>query len=156
MKTRVYNPESNEDYKGMKNLMVELCKVTGSQFDEKRFKNGIQRRTIDKYNQQGMLIAEDENKIVGMIIAEVLVSPFVETYGNISNFVVSPTSRGKGVGKALIDASFEFFKNMGVSRVETNVRDLEKEGKLFNKYGFEKKFIVMEKKISMEEISKPY
>ena len=156
MKTRVYNPESNEDYKGMKNLMVELCKVTSSQFDEKRFKNGIQRRTMDKYNQQGMLIAEDKNKIVGMIIAEVLVSPFVETYGNISNFVVSPTSRGKGVGKALIDASFEFFKDMGVSKVETNVRDLEREGKLFSKYGFEKKFIVMEKKISMEEISKPY
>ncbi|MFX1449714.1 MAG: GNAT family N-acetyltransferase [Promethearchaeota archaeon] len=156
MKTRVYKLDSDEDYKGMKNLMVELCKVTGSEFDEKRFKNGIQRRAMDKYNQQGMLIAQDGKEILGMIIAEVLVSPFVETYGNISNFVVSPKSRGKGVGKALIDAAFDFFKNMGVSRVETNVRDLEKEGKLFTKYGFEKKYIVMEKKISMDEISKPY
>ncbi|NVM01597.1 MAG: GNAT family N-acetyltransferase [Candidatus Helarchaeota archaeon] len=156
MKTRIYKSNSDIDYKGIKNLMIELCKVTNSEFDEKRFKSTINRRAMDKYNSQGIIIAEDENEIVGMILAAVLVSPSVETYGNISNFVVYPNYRGKGVGKALIDAAFEFFKEMGVSRVETNVRDLEREGKLFNRYGFEKKFIVMEKKISMDEISKPY
>lgn len=156
MKTRIYKSDSDNDYKGIKNLMIELCKVTNSEFDEKRFKSTINRRAMDKYNSQGIIIAEDENEIVGMILAAVLVSPSVETYGNISNFVVYPNYRGKGVGKALIDAAFEFFKEMGVSRVETNVRDLEREGKLFNRYGFEKKYIVMEKKISMDEISKPY
>ena len=38
--------------------------------------------------------AEDKNKIVGMMIAEVLISPFVETYGNISNFVLTSNQVG--------------------------------------------------------------
>jgi len=156
MIVRTYRSESIVEYEALKNLMVELCKVTNSDFDEKRFQSGIQRRAMDKYNRQGILIAEDNNKIVGMVIAEVLVSPFIETYGSISNFVVSPECRGKGVGNKLIEAAMEFFKNMGVSRVETNVRDLEKEGQIFLKNGFKKKFIVMEKKISMDEFSKPY
>jgi len=67
----------------MKNLMLELCKVTGSEFDENRFNNTIQRRVSDKKNRQGILLAEDNKKIVGMLLAEVLVSPFIETYGNV-------------------------------------------------------------------------
>lgn len=156
MIVRVYDSQNEADYEGIKNLMVELCNLTGSEFDESRFKNTIQRRAMDKYNRQGILIAEDDDTIVGMLLAEVLVSPFVETYGELSNFVVSESSRGKGVGKALMDKAFEFFRDMGISRVETNVRDLEKEGKLFLNYGFTQKYIVMEKKISMEEFSKPY
>jgi len=111
---------------------------------------------MDKYNRQGILVAEDKNKIVGMVIAEILVSPFIETFGSISNFVVSPDYRGKGVGNQLIEAAMKFFKKMGVNRVETNIRDLDKEGQVFLKNGFEKKYIVMEKRIPMEEFSKPY
>ncbi|MHA1377372.1 MAG: GNAT family N-acetyltransferase [Candidatus Helarchaeota archaeon] len=153
---RTYRTESIVDYEALKNLMVELCLVTGSAFDEKRFQSGIQRRAMDKYNRQGILVAEDKNKIVGMVIAEILVSPFIETFGSISNFVVSPDYRGKGVGNQLIEAAMKFFKKMGVNRVETNIRDLDKEGQVFLKNGFEKKYIVMEKRIPMEEFSKPY
>jgi ribosomal protein S18 acetylase RimI-like enzyme len=156
MIVRNYRSESFVDYEALKDLMNELCRVTGSVFDEKRFQNGIQRRAMDKYNKQGILVAEDNKKIVGMVIAEVLVSPFIETYGSISNFVVSPEYRGKGVGKALIDAAIKFFMDIGVSRVETSIRDEDKEGQIFAKNGFQKKYVVMEKKISMEEYSKPY
>ena len=156
MKVRRYDSTSKKDFVRMKNLMLELCKVTGSEFDENRFNNTIQRRVSDKKNRQGILLAEDNKKIVGMLLAEVLVSPFIETYGNLSNFVVSPDYRGKGVGKTLLDKAFEFFRDMGVNRVETNIRELPKEGKLFKRYGFVKKYIVLEKKIPMEEFSRPY
>lgn len=155
VKVRTYEAT---DYDSLKALMLELTKHTNVEFDENRFKRTLDRRSTDKYNRQGILVAEeDDGTVVGMVLAETLVSPAVEIYGYISNFVVKPTARGRGIGKALVDKTFEFFAEMGVARVETNVRDLTNaEGKLFAKFGFEKKYIVMEKKVDMEKFLKQY
>jgi len=152
---RTYEPS---DYESVKKLMIELTKHANVQFDENRFKRTLDRRSVDKYNREGILVALDDNRnVIGMVMAEVLVSPSVVIYGYISNFVVLPSYRGRGVGKALIDKAFEFFAEMGVSRVETNVRSLkDAEGRLFEKFGFEKKYIVMEKKVDMEKFLQKY
>ena len=138
-----------DDYKKIKTLMEEFTKEMGSDFDEKRFKSSVNRRIGDNLNKKGMIVAEDGNDIVGMVMCEVLVSSStVETYGSIANFVVSKKARGQGTGNALIEQAVKFFTEMGVKRIETNVRDLEKEGKLFiERYQFKKKYIVLERDI---------
>ena len=138
-----------DDYKKTKALMEEFTKEMGSDFDEKRFKSSINRRYGDNLNNKGMIIAEEDNEIIAMIMCEVLVSSSaIETYGSIANFVVSKKARGKGVGNSLIEYAVKFFTEMGVKRIETNVRNLEKEGKLFiERYQFKQKYIVLERDI---------
>ena len=92
MQTRVYKSDSDDDYDGIKGLMIELCNVTNSDFDEARFKSMINSRIMDKYNSKGIIVAVEEDNIVGMIIAAVLVSPSVETYGNISGAAFYPAA----------------------------------------------------------------
>ncbi|NHI94548.1 MAG: GNAT family N-acetyltransferase [Candidatus Lokiarchaeota archaeon] len=146
MNIRIYKMD---DYKKVKALMEEFTKEMGSDFEEKRFKSSLNRRYGDSLNNKGMIIAEEGDKIMGMVMCEVLVSSStVETYGSIVNFVVAKEARYKGIGNALIEAAVKFFTEMGVKRIETNVRDIEKEGKLFiERYQFRKKYIVLERDI---------
>ena len=129
--------------------MSNFTKEMGSEFDERRFKSSVNRRYGDSLNNKGMKVAEEDGKIIGMVMCEVLVSSTtVETYGSIANFVVATDHRNKGVGKALIEEAVKFFNDMGVNRIETNVRNMEKEGKLFiERYGFKKKYIVLERSL---------
>ena len=138
-----------DDYKKIKSLMEEFTKEMGSDFDEKRFKSSVNRRYGDSLNNKGMILAEENGQIIGMVMCEVLVSSStVETYGSIANFVVSIKARGKGVGNTLIEHAVKFFTEMGVKRIETNVRNLEKEGKLFiERYQFKEKYTVLERDI---------
>ncbi len=134
--------------------MEEFTKEMGAEFDEKRFKKSVNRRFGDNINNKGMIIAEDDEKIIGMVFCEVLVSSStMETYGSIANYVVHKDYRNKGTGNALIEQAVNFFNDMGVNRVETNVRNLEREGKIFiERYGFKKKYVVLER--SLENIKK--
>ena len=151
MKIREYDMK---DYDRLKKLMEEFTKEMGTAFDEKRFKKSVNRRYGDSLNNKGMIIAEEGDKIIGMVFCEVLVSSStVETYGNIASFVVDKEYRNKGTGNALIEQAVNFFSDMGVNRVETNVRSLEREGKIFiERYGFKKKYIVLER--SLENIKR--
>ena len=136
-----------KDYDRLNKLMDEFTSEMGSDFDEKRFRKSVNRRYSDSLNNKGMIIAEEGNKIIGMVFCEVLVSSStVETYGNIASFVVHKEYRNKGTGNALIEQAVIFFSDMGVNRIETNVRNLEREGKIFiERYGFKKKYIILER-----------
>lgn len=143
-----------KDYKQLKKLMEDFTKEMGVEFNEKRFKKSVNRRFSDTLNNKGMIIAEEGDKIIGMVFGEVLVSSTtVETYGNIASFIVDKAYRNKGTGNLLIEQVVKFFNDMGVNRMETNVRNLEKEGKIFiERYGFKKKYIVLER--TLENIKK--
>ena len=143
-----------KDYDQIKKLMEDFTKEMGSEFNEKRFKKSVNRRYGDSLNNKGMIVAEEGNKIIGMVLCEVLVSSStVETYGNLANFIVDKDYRNKGTGNALIEQAVSFFNDMGVTRIETNVRNLDREGKIFiERYGFKKKYIILER--SLENIKK--
>ena len=79
-----------------------------------------------------VLVAEHEGKILGCISLHVIKLFHMEgNIGRITSLVVSPDSRGKGVGKALIEAADEFFKKMGCVRAEVTSADYRKGAHIF-------------------------
>jgi len=144
-----------KDYDAVKQLMIELTTYLGGQiFDEQRFSLTLSRRMSDPVNNDGILLAKDGDKVVGMIWGEIVSVP--NKHGQISNFIVNNEHRGKGIGDMLIRKVIKFFVNNNVNHVLINARNMEKEGKLYEKYGFKKRYIVMENKLSMKYFEETY
>ena len=135
----VFNPA--RDFEAVKQLVMELTGHVGENFDDRRFRLAISNRKTSRVNKDGMLMAKDGDKIVGMIWGEVDLSKI----GKISNFVINKDYRGQGIGNLLIQKVIEFFERNKVGRIQANVRDLEKEGKIYEKFGFKRKYCTMER-----------
>ncbi|MHA1248579.1 MAG: GNAT family N-acetyltransferase [Candidatus Helarchaeota archaeon] len=148
--------DSNNDYEKVKELMEELTKFWGQSFNVEQFNASLSRRTNDPVNKEGILLAKEGNEVLGMIWCEVVFQPSIGTYGRISNFVVRKEARGKGIGKKLIESAIKFFVENNVSRVQANARNLDKEGRLYSKYGFKPLYFVLETKLDMEYFTKSY
>ena len=79
-----------------------------------------------------VLVAEHEGKILGCISLHVIKLFHLEgNIGRITSLVVSPNNRGKGVGKALIEAADTFFKKMGCVRAEVTSADYRQGAHIF-------------------------
>ena len=135
----VFNPA--RDYEAIKQLVMELTGHVGESFDDRRFRVAISQRKTHRVNKNGILLAKDGDKTVGMIWGEVDLSKI----GKISNFIINKDYRGQGIGNMLIQKVIEFFELNKVSRIQANVRNLEKEGKVYEKFGFKRKFCTMER-----------
>ena len=71
-----------------------------------------------------VLVAEADNQIVGQILGVLRDPPPVfepKTYGYITDIVVHPDVRQKGVGKALFKTLEAWFRERGVSHLELQV-----------------------------------
>lgn len=71
-----------------------------------------------------VLVAVNENKILGYAIGKIKVSPpvFVERkFGFIDEFGVTAHARKHGVGKALVNGLLEWFKENGAADIELGV-----------------------------------
>ena len=154
MSVEIIGYDLTRDYDNIKELMILLTKYLGQLFDEQRFTLTLSRRLSDPINNNGIFLAKIDGKAVGMIWGEVVSQP--TKHGQISNFIVKDDSRGKGIGKELIRAAIKFFVANHVSHVQINARNMEKEGKLYEKYGFKKQYIVMETKLSMDYFAETY
>jgi GNAT superfamily N-acetyltransferase len=143
-------------FEDIKLLMKELTNFWEQKLDESQFKASISRRTSDPVNKDGILLAKEDGVILGMIWGEVIYEQKKGSYGRISNFVVKRGQRGKGIGKMLIEAVINFFVENNVSRVQTNARDLKKEGQLYLKYGFKPLYYVLETKLDMDYFTQSY
>ena len=154
MPIEIVNYDLMKDYDDLKYLMIELTNFLDQKFDERRFTLTLSRRMSDPINNEGIFLAKDGEKVVGMIWGEVVSAP--TKHGQISNFIVYDSYRGKGIGKNLIRAAIRFFVHNNVSHVQINARNMAKEGKLYEKYGFKKQYIVMETKLSMDYCEDSY
>ena len=154
MPIEIITYDLTKDYDSVKELMVELLTYLGQIFDEQRFSLTLSRRMSDPVNNDGILIAKDGEKVIGMIWGEIVSLP--NKHGQISNLIVNKEYRGKGIGDMLIRRAIKFFVANHVSHVLINARNMEKEGKLYEKYGFKKRYIVMENKLSMKYFEETY
>ena len=154
MSLEIVGYDLTKDYDDIKGLMISLTQYLGQIFDEQRFTLTLSRRMSDPINNDGILLAKMDGKTVGMVWAEVENVP--SKHGQISNFIVNKDYRGKGIGDKLIRRAIKFFVANHVSHVQINARNMEKEGKLYEKYGFKKRFIVMETKLSMDYFAETY
>jgi ribosomal protein S18 acetylase RimI-like enzyme len=71
-----------------------------------------------------VLVAEEDKELVGQIAGELRERPPVfepRTYGYVTDIVVAPDARRRGIGKALFDAMKEWFREQGARHVELQV-----------------------------------
>ena len=144
IKVEIASPDQIED---LRNLTKQLVEGLGQEFDPKRFDWGIRRRLYDPLQRHGILIAldEEENKVVGMIIAELRIDPFGTSEGYIKQFFLKEEYRGKGYGHILLEKALQHLKKIKVEKVKVNIREEAKKAlKLYEKMNFKKVFEVLE------------
>ncbi len=134
-----------EDQENAKDLMEQLCKVTGVPFNEKRWKWGVKMRLYDALRKNGMIIAEtDGKKLAGMIFADISIDPVGSSTGYIRSVIVDESFRGQGVGKLLIKEAIKYLNEMNVDQILINVRSKTEQAKqLYEKMGFKEVYTVM-------------
>jgi len=132
---------TDKDYNAATNLMRKLTELMGEKFDEFRWKTSLLAR---KSQQEGMFIAIEGDKVVGMSFAEIR-GREAQPYGYISSVIVDEDYRGQGIGELLIQKAIMYLGRRGANKVRINVRK-EAVGaiKLYEKIGFKEKYRVME------------
>jgi ribosomal protein S18 acetylase RimI-like enzyme len=148
IKVEIASPEQIED---LRDLTKHLVEELGEKFDPKRFDWGIRRRLYDPLQRHGILIAldEEENKVVGMIIAELRIDPFGTSEGYIKQFFLKEDYRGKGYGRILLEKALEHLKKIKVEKVKVNLREeAKKASDLYKSMNFKKVFEVLELNLS--------
>lgn len=137
------------DIEELQKLMRILCKLFNRVFYEKPWTMDMKYRI--ETNPSSVIIALDsENKkIVGMLIADSGRDWYSGAIlGQIINFIVHPDYRGLHIGTQLVDKALEYLKNKNCRYVRTNCRtELPNVVHLFNKFGFEEVYSVMEKEL---------
>ena len=142
-----------EDTDSIKKLTQQLVEGLGQKFEAKRFDWGISRRLYDPLQRHGIMIAKDEenDKIIGMIIAELRIDPFGTSEGYIKQVFLSENYRGKGVGKKLLTAALEHLKKIKVEKVKVNLKEQAGDAaKVYEKMNFKKVYEVLELDLSKD------
>ncbi len=144
LKIEIASPEQIEDLKDLTKLLVEGL---NQEFDPKRFDWGIRRRIFDPLQRHGILIAvdEDNNKLVGMIVAELRIDPFGSSEGYIKQFFLKEEYRSKGTGHQLLEKAMEHLRKIKVEKVKVNIKEEAIEAvNLYEKMKFKKVYEVLE------------
>ncbi len=144
IKVEIASPEQIED---LRDLTKHLVEELGQKFDPKRFDWGIRRRLYDPLQRHGILTAldEEENRVFGMIIAELRIDPFGTSEGYIKQFFLKKNFRGKGYGRILLKKALEHLKKIKVEKVKVNLREeAKKASDLYKSMNFKKVFEVLE------------
>jgi GNAT superfamily N-acetyltransferase len=140
----IASQEQIEDLQDLTKLLVEGL---NQEFDPKRFDWGIRRRLFDPLQRHGILIAvdEDNNKVVGMIVAELRIDPFGSSEGYIKQFFLKKEYRSKGTGHELLEKAMEHLRRIKVEKVKVNIKEKALEAaNLYEKMKFKKVYEVME------------
>lgn len=88
-----------------------------------------------------ILVAEEDNKVVGMLIAQSRVGlPYTRTEktGYFRDVSVTKSFRGMGIGKKLVEAGIKFLVSLDVEYIDLITgSDNEKSNEFWEKMGFE-------------------
>lgn len=95
------------------------------------------------------LVAEDDGKLCGLLVAEWRSAPFLEKpdIGYVHNFVTAKVCRGKGVGHKLMDAFMAECRKRGVNEIKLGVFNANQTAyRFYEHYGF----VAQEQKMSLK------
>ena len=144
LRVEIANPEQIES---LQELTKQLVEGLGQKFDSKRFDWGIRRRLFDPLQRHGILIAidEDNNSVVGMIVAELRIDPLGSSEGYIKQLFLKEEYRSKGAGHLLLEKALEHLKRIKVEKVKVNIKEKAIEAlNLYEKMKFKKVYEVLE------------
>ncbi|MCK4286243.1 MAG: GNAT family N-acetyltransferase [Candidatus Lokiarchaeota archaeon] len=144
IKVEIAQPDQIEELRSLTKFLVEEL---GQVFDPQRFDWGIRRRIFDPLQRHGILIAidEDDNSVVGMIVAELRIDPFGSSEGYIKQFFLKEEYRRKGTGRDLLEKAMDHLRRIKVEKVKVNIKEKALEASiLYEKMNFKKVYEVLE------------
>jgi ribosomal protein S18 acetylase RimI-like enzyme len=127
-------------------LMEKLSNSIGVAFNAQKWKDSDKLRLFSPGLQRLTLVAEENDKIIGMGMIEARLEPSGIMVGYLYNWIVDPDHQGKGVGRILADKALEILEKIGVDIIRINVgmKDKDRIAKLVCPIGFEPVFITFE------------
>lgn len=143
------------DYDDATKLMICLCELIGTKFDEERWQNTFEKYIIEPENCAGF-IARRGDTPVGMVFAEVKGKS-----GLIKNVYIIPEERNTiiigparfpksetSLGELLLEKAIDFIREKGGKEALINLRrGVKPAEKLYQKVGFTEKYVVLSKKL---------
>ena len=125
---------SEQDKQYVTTLMKELCSVYHVEFDESRWRRSLEEK-FQHSDGARMFVADKDGHAIGMLVADIRKGQ--ERVGYITNLVVAPEYRNKGVGEKLILSAMDFLRESHVPVVKANLRAATDSAmKFFMKMGF--------------------
>ena len=125
---------SEQDKQYVTNLMKELCRVFKVEFDESRWRRSLEEK-FQHSDGARMFVADKDGHAIGMLVADIRKGQ--ERVGYITNLIVAPEYRNKGVGEKLIMSAMDFLRESHVPVVKANLRAAtDSATKFFMKMGF--------------------
>ena len=129
--------------------LEDLMKILTKAFHQTFFKTQWRMDMKYKYDVGGIFVAVDTSKdrIVGMILVDVgRDSRSDKVIGKIINFIVDPNYQGKGIGSMLLEKAIDFTSEKKATVIRINARrELKGAVQLFQKFGFDEIYMVMER-----------
>ena len=127
-------------------LMEKLSSSIGVAFNAQKWKSSDKLRLFSPGLQRQTLVAEENDKIIGMGMIEARLEPSGIMVGYLYNWIVDPDYQGKGVGRILADKALEILSKIGVDIIRINVgmKDKDRIAKLVCPIGFEPVFVTFE------------
>ncbi|WXG40036.1 MAG: GNAT family N-acetyltransferase [Candidatus Freyarchaeum deiterrae] len=134
-------------------LMEKLSDSIGVGFDAKKWKDSDKLRLFSPGLQRMTLVAEEDDKILGMGMIEARLEPSGIMVGYLYNWIVDPNQQGKGVGRILADKALEILGKIGVDKIRINVgmKDRDRISKLVSPMGFDPVFITFEMEVKKKK-----
>ncbi len=143
------------DYDDTVRLMLCLCELVGTKFDEDRWQNTFEKHFLEPEKYAGF-IARKEGTPVGMIFVEIR-----GNYGVIKNVYIIPEERyttpvgpirlpktDKHLGELLLKRAIKFIQESGGKEALINLkRGVTPAEKLYQRIGFKEKYMVLSKKL---------
>lgn len=147
----------------VKNLLVELQEYIVSIDEEKynvitlEYRDQYFNETFDKINmnQGKILLAKDNNKIIGLVIGLINNEERnkydfnVPKRGRISELIVSKNCRTHGIGSKLLESMENYLKSVGCEDVLIEVFGYNELAlNFYSKYGYHNRIVELTKKLN--------
>ncbi|MHA1143551.1 MAG: GNAT family N-acetyltransferase [Candidatus Helarchaeota archaeon] len=137
------------DIEAAKRLMVQLCELTNTEFNEERWLWSIKMRLYDALKKNGMFVAMENDNLIGLLMADITIEPTGASNGYIKSVIIDERARGKGVGQKLLKEAIDYLTTMDVDTILVNVRgETERARKLYEKMGFKELYRVLQYTVS--------
>lgn len=131
-------------------LMKCLCEYRNQEFDEERFRTGIEHRLNSENDKIFVCKNLDDESIIGMVMAD-----FNEETreGYIRSVIVDENYRGLHIGDNLMQKALEYFQEKEAENIKINVDEEETRAyKFYMKLGFIPELLPKDKKTQVMKI----
>ena len=143
MNIRKAEKEDIKDIQDLRYLLAKHDKSLGLDIVETKWGyTEVGKKDLEYFlNEQYIYVAEEKEKIVGFITAEIFKKKvwYTVQLGSINNIFVLEEYRNKGIGKALMKTAINALKEVGITNIQLDTYNKNSNAiKFYEGLGFEK------------------